>query len=490
LGCTIVFRSDGTDANTVLLKDCFTGPNSSLPSNFTKISNYVYFSAFGGPEPDWKGGTELWRTDGTTAGTVFIKDVNNSHVSSNPRNFKGYNNEAYFVATAGLADQIYKTNGTVGNTSYITDVSDDDFEILQEFLVYKKYSLAASKMEIWTKNLTSGVETKVFTPAYTGSNNVQILFNAGSYVIFSADDHLYSYNGTATTKILDTEFTAMFTSVSGVVYFMARFGNDEERIYKTNGPAAGTLLVKSFLNPLTELHSLTNVNGTLYFAINIPAGNNYAGDQIINGYLYKSDGTEAGTVIVRTYADPNKKLGIMMNSLTAGVGNELFYVVEQTILLDPNLIMSDNVPKNTLIVDKLTTAPDAVRDIIKVGYNSVLPKMSKSVLVNNHLFFAFNDRKESKGGFGNELWAYRRDCPGNVLVNRATPPDIGRTFNSANIITSYSKIFANETVMDGAPRYDKERFPVTFRATTSVTLLPGFEASTNKVFKAEIGGCN
>ncbi len=160
-----LFKSDGTAANTLLLKDCYLGEYGSSPKELTKIGNYVYFSALGGPAPDWWGGYELWRTDGTANGTVFIKDVNQSHISSEPRNFKGYNNEVYFVATtAGGLDYIYKTNGTVGNTSTVTTVpiAKEDYAIVNGILIFIKNNTALSKQEVWQKNLSTGTESLKF----------------------------------------------------------------------------------------------------------------------------------------------------------------------------------------------------------------------------------------------------------------------------------------------------------------------------------------
>ena len=64
-----VWRSDGTEAGTVRL----TGelPGVGELATFAKKDNYVYFAA---PHP--AAGFELCRTDGTPAGTVLFKDIN------------------------------------------------------------------------------------------------------------------------------------------------------------------------------------------------------------------------------------------------------------------------------------------------------------------------------------------------------------------------------------------------------------------------------
>src|SRR5439155_16174692 len=65
-----LWKSDGTAAGTVMVKDIFAGTQSSSPSNLVNVNGTLYFTANNGTN-----GIELWKSDGTTAGTVMVKDI-------------------------------------------------------------------------------------------------------------------------------------------------------------------------------------------------------------------------------------------------------------------------------------------------------------------------------------------------------------------------------------------------------------------------------
>src|SRR5207245_10896198 len=67
-----LWKSDGTAAGTVLVKAFDpTGGADSLPFGLTNVNGTLFFRGF-----DPANGTELWKSDGTAAGTVLVKDIN------------------------------------------------------------------------------------------------------------------------------------------------------------------------------------------------------------------------------------------------------------------------------------------------------------------------------------------------------------------------------------------------------------------------------
>nr|WP_322679092.1 hypothetical protein [Nostoc sp. DedQUE03] len=64
-----MWKSDGTEAGTVRVKD-INGRSNSSPNNLINVNGTLYFNAYNG-----KGGYELWKSDGTEAGTGRLKDI-------------------------------------------------------------------------------------------------------------------------------------------------------------------------------------------------------------------------------------------------------------------------------------------------------------------------------------------------------------------------------------------------------------------------------
>src|SRR4051812_3127125 len=66
--------------SAVLVKDIDQSPGSSDPSFLADVNGTLYFAARSGAV-----GNELWKSDGTAAGTTLVKDILPGFDSSNPR---------------------------------------------------------------------------------------------------------------------------------------------------------------------------------------------------------------------------------------------------------------------------------------------------------------------------------------------------------------------------------------------------------------------
>jgi len=109
--------SDGT--SIVRIKDIVPGTAGSNPREYTSLGDTVYFAA---TEPT--GGRELWRTDGTEAGTWRVADIAPGTASSNPAELTALDGVLYFVATDPSGGrEPWRTDGTEEGTTRLADLA-------------------------------------------------------------------------------------------------------------------------------------------------------------------------------------------------------------------------------------------------------------------------------------------------------------------------------------------------------------------------------
>lgn len=399
---TELWKTDGTEAGTVLIKDIYQGPNSSYPGSLIANNGLLYFTA-----TTSNYGSELYVSDGTVDGTKMIKDIIPGNGGSFPNNLTVVGNLVFFYANDGeltsmgsLATKLGKTDGTEAGTvfinpNWIKEGAFDNFYAFGNKLLFghngpiNGYPITATGKEPWISDGTDAGTTllkdiNTTTPSSTPTD----LHNAGSAVFFRATDatngtELWKTDGTEAGTVLvknilsglTSSTPTLFATVNGITFFTAASPTTSDReLWKTDGTEAGTERVKDIRPGTTGSNPslLTPVGNTLFFIAN---------DGTSGLELWKSDGTEAGTVMVVELspgaASPN--IQSMVN-----VDGTLFFTA--SINGKVELMKSDGTEAGTVIVKDLR--PGAV---------SAYP--SELVAYNGKLYFAAND-----GINGNELW--------------------------------------------------------------------------------------
>lgn len=324
-----LFATDGTAAGTVLLKDINPGATGSQIGNDAVLLNgFVYFTAVTAAE-----GREIWKTDGTTAGTTLLKDLVAGTGSSNTEaNYNLFSSDSYLLfsaQTGGNGFELWKSDGTAAGTNLLADINPGaassnagTFFKLGNTVLFRALA-AAYGTELWkTDGTTAGtVLVKDINPGVSTSSGV-----------FS--DYFYAFNGKA--------------------YFDA-IGTNGEELWSTDGTTANTQQVKN-IEPGTT--------GSINFLFNaITVGNKFifpSSNLMGTRYeLWQSDGTEAGTTRIKDFTDGGS-YPIIMNtySLYSGATQPLFqgnkfFLYATTAANGTELWMSDGTEAGTVLVKDL-----------------------------------------------------------------------------------------------------------------------------------------
>jgi ELWxxDGT repeat protein len=276
---TELWKSDGTAAGTVLVKDINTVVGgSSLPRSLTAVGDTLYFVA-----SNQGGNFELWKSDGTAAGTVQVADLAAGLASSSPGNLTNINGILFFTANAGATGtELYRLDpgsttpqlldiATTGNTNSFPE----NLTVVNNGLYFTAVT-DANGIEIWKIGVNgSPVRVTEIGPGLSDSEAANLTV-VGNKIYFTAidsnfDSQLWSLDTanadaiTQLTSIADGASPASLVNVNGTLYFSARDGGLGREIWSTDGTAAGTTAKTNVdFNP----DSLTDVNGVLYFTAN------------------------------------------------------------------------------------------------------------------------------------------------------------------------------------------------------------------------------
>ncbi|MCA1684019.1 MAG: tandem-95 repeat protein, partial [Actinobacteria bacterium] len=301
-----LWKTDGTTTGTVMVKDIDLGSFGSLPANFGVVASTLYFSANNGSNGQ---GVELWKTDGTTLGTVMVKDINTQTElenviqegiatdSSSPTQLTTVGSTLFFRATDGTSGvELWKTDGTAAGTVLVKDINPGTANSNPNNLTAFGSSLLFSAtdgdpnfgIELW-KSDGSAEGTVMAADVYAvGSSNPGQFKVFGSAMLFAANGgtgahgvELWKTDGTEDGTVLVKDINPgtansapnQLTLFDDSVYFAATSAAKGTELWKTDGTAAGTVLVED-LNPGSASSSptgLTPAPRTMLFSAVEPA---------------------------------------------------------------------------------------------------------------------------------------------------------------------------------------------------------------------------
>jgi ELWxxDGT repeat protein len=257
-----------------LVKDITQGiVSDSNPRDFISYKDQLFFTI-----DNPTGGTEFWKTDGTEAGTIKLKNGGTGV-------WKVHNDILFFASDDGL----WSTDGTTSGTYLIKDVTPITklFSTGNLLLMYQlKSTLTMSEQfSLWKSDGTALGTTLIRDNLYTSypSTNFEVMEYSG-YLYFPAS----LKSGALSSNSFDT--------------------SDDVELWKSDGTSIGTYLFKDILPGTHSVgigtfnhqeqnqsspRNMTVFNGKLFFI----AWSKYEIDSGYSPSLWQTDGTLDGTII-------------------------------------------------------------------------------------------------------------------------------------------------------------------------------------------------
>ena len=347
-----LWRSDGAAAGTVMVKDLIPGPGSAsgeVLGSLATIGGTLYFGFLLPPDPQTQG---LYRSDGTDAGTTWVRQI------IQLRSLTNINGTLYF---AGAGDDptfkigLWRSDGTEPGT-----------HVVKEGLVPTEIT-----------GINGTIYLAVADGALTGlwrSDGTE----AGTEMVKAIIDPAGPAGADLPEDLTDVNGTLYFLTASAINF------SETRELWRSDGTEAGTTQVKridlqSALGGLGIYHDLTAFKGKLYFT----AG----------GALWRSDGTPRGTILIKGNCSPKAGRRLRcFSGLTSTGPNGSLYLVGTDKKYGGELWQSNGTRKGTRIVRN-----------IRRGSTTSLPM--NLTPVGRILFFTANDGKH-----GSELWKVWPKC--------------------------------------------------------------------------------
>ena len=325
-----IWKTRGTPETTVELTDalgiCALG---GAPQPFAVLDGVAYFVAYGNGDY-W---SELWRTDGTPEGTRKVSQVGPEKYVTALTVFRG---KVLFIAEEinNTGSALWSSDGTTAGSAPLFDLPTTSvfrLSVFEDALYFEGESPANNFNSFLFRSDGTAAGTRALFPAK--SDTPPRLFRFGGQIFISDGGSLWKTDGTpeGTRPVVDGG--SLIRSVLDLaplgdrLYFMGLRLTDSgdyqgtPTLFRTDGTVAAIVPVKSFaLDPTFETPppyfprpEFTPLAGALFFV---------AWEPEHGGELWKTDGTEVGTILV---ADVNPGPASSRISGLIAVNGRLFF---------------------------------------------------------------------------------------------------------------------------------------------------------------------
>jgi ELWxxDGT repeat protein len=306
--------SDGTTIGTRRVKD-INPTGSSSPSDFANVAGSLFFAATG------PGGRELWKSDGTVLGTIRVKDLRKGPNGSVPEGTTAVGDLAFFSAFDRETQKrlIWRSDGTAAGTYPLHGA--DPYADPQTRPYENRIVRVGDRLYFTATDDLGGcsLQTGFYRTDGTEAGTFRVTDDiTETEPILSFKDRFYYAEGNAlrranlseTDGVLVKAFGSAFndnliidiTKVGSRLFVMVdirpyengEFNSTDRQLWKSDGTTAGTKLVRSWGHAVGGDPLMTNVGGELFFVSTDTDG---------SSDVWRSNGTLAGTMPVADIGD-------------------------------------------------------------------------------------------------------------------------------------------------------------------------------------------
>ncbi len=402
-----LYKTDGTEINTQMVKDISIGTASSLVEStlFMSFNNVIYFKA-----NDQIHGEELWRSDGTESGTYILKDINPGIGS----------------AFDGISNVYLETNNILNEKCYA---------VLNGYLYFFAYD--GINRAIWRTDGTNAGTIKIITIPSSGgydndrkiinSNNEKIFFKTNTTNSSFGNNTLWVTDGTQanTTQLYFTPNTSVQQFKKNIIFnnelYFTSINLNGYSLYKTNGTTTGTILLKDGVPSNKTFNYLKPCGNFVYFTIGFQSDN--SGTE-----LWRTNGTNSGTNLINE-TGINNPLDVYLDCTC--IQNNLFFLKQnysnKIWHINDNLLLPDFNMINVTNSDNFSTSEGAVE---LFPFNNNLMFAGYSFLNGTELYYS---------NITNLLNSNYNEFNDNLKIKIYPNP----TSNIINIITNEGKVIEN-----------------------------------------------
>ena len=228
--------------------------------------------------------SELWRSDGTAAGTYEVMDLN-PEGRAYPHSFVVINDVLFFIADSmSVTKQLFKTDGTEEGTEWIANVDDDGMENTHmltrsgELLYYRTYRPTIG-VELWSSDGTPEGTGMVKDICENWPSYPHELTDFNGTLIFAAKncddsgDALYRSDGTSeNTAMIGGKNPSVIIAIGDTLYFSNTFQDFGSELARSTGLPGSIEMIRDIRPGAwgSAIFHLTQVDTQIFFRATNP----------------------------------------------------------------------------------------------------------------------------------------------------------------------------------------------------------------------------